>query len=146
MGNYSINYFEILGLQPNATMQEIKAAYRRLAQKWHPDHHQGESASDIAYAEQMFRLITKAYQVLMGSAEAEQQDPAGNAGSEAAQGESSSEGSHANTFMTILKYVAILAVVAFVLWLVVKILNFIVSVLIGIAIIALIIFVVMHVV
>ena len=33
MGNYSINYFEILGLQPNATMQEIKAAYRRLAQK-----------------------------------------------------------------------------------------------------------------
>ena len=100
-----------------------------LPKKWHPDHHQGESASDIAYAEQMFRLITKAYQVLMGSAEAEQQDPAGNAGSEAAQGESSSEGSHANTFMTILKYVAILAVVAFVLWLVVKILNFIVSVL-----------------
>ena len=48
----------------------------------------------------------------MGSAESEQQDPAGNAGSEAAQGESSSEGSHASTFMTILKYVAIDLIIA----------------------------------
>ncbi len=126
-------------------MPEIKAAYRRLAQKWHPDHHQGESASDIAYAEQMFRLITKAYQVLMGNAESEQTDSADNGGSETAQSETSSEGSHDNTIATILKYVAIFALVALGLWLVVKILTFIVEVLAGIAIIALTIFVLMHV-
>ena len=109
MTNYA-TYSEALRLHINTAKQEIKAAYRRLAHKWHPDH---------------------------------QGDPAG---SEAAQGESSSEGSHASTFMTILKYVAILAVVALGLWLIVTIFKLLLEAVTGIAIIALIIFVARHVI
>ena len=65
MYTYTIDYYEVLGLSPNATVTEIKAAYRRLAMRWHPDRHQGESESDIAYAEKMFKLVNEAYQALM---------------------------------------------------------------------------------
>jgi curved DNA-binding protein CbpA len=37
--------YEVLGLQHNATEDEIKAAYRRLAMKWHPDKNPSPDAT-----------------------------------------------------------------------------------------------------
>lgn len=53
------DYYEILGLSPKATDEEIKAAFRRLALRYHPDKNPGDRAS-----EERFRLINEAYSVL----------------------------------------------------------------------------------
>lgn len=50
------SYFAILGISPNATVDEIRSAYRRLAKEYHPDHYTGGSAR--------FRDIQEAYSVL----------------------------------------------------------------------------------
>jgi len=52
------DYYEILGVTRSASPEEIKAAYRRLAQRFHPD-----TSSDPG-AEDRFKEITLAYQVL----------------------------------------------------------------------------------
>jgi len=52
------DYYEILGLTRSASPEEIKAAYRRLARRFHPD------ASADPGAEDRFKEITLAYQVL----------------------------------------------------------------------------------
>jgi molecular chaperone DnaJ len=53
------NYYEILGVDKNATQEEIKKAYRKLSLKWHPDKNQGSKE-----AEEKFKEISKAYQIL----------------------------------------------------------------------------------
>ncbi|MCF0243110.1 MAG: DnaJ domain-containing protein [Treponema sp.] len=53
------NYYEILGVQKNATTDEIKKAYRNLAFKYHPDRNPGDKV-----AEEKFKKITEAYDVL----------------------------------------------------------------------------------
>lgn len=53
------DYYEILGLQKNASEEEIKKAYRKLAFKYHPDRNPGDAA-----AEETFKQITQAYDVL----------------------------------------------------------------------------------
>ena len=50
------SYFAILGISPNATVDEIRSAYRRLAKEFHPDHYAGDS--------KRFRDIQEAYSVL----------------------------------------------------------------------------------
>jgi molecular chaperone DnaJ len=53
------DYYEVLGLDRNATKDEIKKAYRRLALKYHPDKN-----PDKKSAEEKFKEISEAYAVL----------------------------------------------------------------------------------
>jgi len=53
------DYYEILGVPRNATQEEIKKAYRRLAMKYHPDRNRGNKE-----AEEKFKEINEAYAVL----------------------------------------------------------------------------------
>jgi molecular chaperone DnaJ len=55
------NYYEILGLSEGASQEEIRKAYLKLAQEWHPDKHQ---KGDIAGAEEKFKDISEAYENL----------------------------------------------------------------------------------
>ncbi len=52
------NYYEVLEVTPNATSDEIKAAYRKLARKFHPDVNKAQDAVEI------FKEITLAYETL----------------------------------------------------------------------------------
>ena len=53
------DYYQTLGVSRNATDEEIKSAYRKLAKKYHPDHNQGDKD-----AEEKFKAINEAYEVL----------------------------------------------------------------------------------
>jgi DnaJ-class molecular chaperone len=54
------NYYEILEIDKNATIDDIKKNYKKLAFKWHPDKNQDNKAE----AEKKFKDISKAYQIL----------------------------------------------------------------------------------
>jgi len=53
------DWYEILGVRPDATQKEIKKAYRDLAKKYHPDKNPGDQE-----AEEQFKKVTKAYEIL----------------------------------------------------------------------------------
>jgi len=58
------NYYEILGIDKNASEQDIKAAYRKLASKWHPDRFANEPDDKKKEAEEKFKEINEANAVL----------------------------------------------------------------------------------
>lgn len=55
----SKDYYEILGVEKDATEKEIKSAYRKLAVKYHPDKNAGDAS-----AEARFKEVAQAYEVL----------------------------------------------------------------------------------
>src|ERR1700689_2819668 len=56
------DYYKILGAGKNATDEEIKKAYRKLARQYHPDRNPGDKA-----AEERFKQISQAHDVLSDS-------------------------------------------------------------------------------
>ncbi len=71
------DYYEILGLGRNATNDELKATYRKLALKHHPDRNPGDKE-----AEEKFKEAAEAYEVLRDSEKRNLYDQFGHAGLE----------------------------------------------------------------
>lgn len=63
------DYYKILGVTKNASANQIKQAYRNLAKKYHPDRN-----PDSKHAEQRFKDITEAYEVLSDPAKRRKYD------------------------------------------------------------------------
>ncbi len=55
----SLNYYEVLGIDPKATAKQIKEAYRTLARRYHPDLNPADNDSA-----DKFRIINEAYRIL----------------------------------------------------------------------------------
>ena len=53
------NLYSVLGIQKDATLQQIKTSYKKLALKWHPDKNDGSEE-----ATEKFKKISEAYAVL----------------------------------------------------------------------------------
>jgi len=69
------DYYSVLGVSKQATTAEIKKAYRKLAQKFHPDRN-----PDDKQAEERFKEITEAYAVLSDPQKKQQYDQFGDSG------------------------------------------------------------------
>jgi molecular chaperone DnaJ len=71
------DYYEILGVQRNATDDVLKASYRKLALKYHPDRNPDDKA-----AEDKFKEAAEAYEVLRDPEKRGLYDQFGHAGLE----------------------------------------------------------------
>ncbi len=69
------DYYKILGLNKNASEENIKKSYRKLAMKYHPDHTKGDKS-----AEEQFKKISEAYAVLSDKEKRKQYDTFGATG------------------------------------------------------------------
>lgn len=74
------DYYEVLGIQKDATEADIKKAYRSLAKKYHPDMNK-EAGSDVKFKE-----VQEAYEVLSDTTKRSSYDRFGHAGMEGANG------------------------------------------------------------
>ncbi|TRM12751.1 molecular chaperone DnaJ [Lentibacillus cibarius] len=70
------DYYEVLGVDKNASKDEIKKAYRKLARKYHPDVSEEENASE------KFKEAKEAYEVLSDEQKRAQYDQFGHAGAQ----------------------------------------------------------------
>jgi molecular chaperone DnaJ len=74
MSNSAKDYYETLGVSRNATQDEIKSAYRKLALQYHPDRNKSPDA------EGKFREMSEAYAILADQEKRRQYDTAGREG------------------------------------------------------------------
>ncbi|HEY5792015.1 MAG TPA: J domain-containing protein [Chthoniobacterales bacterium] len=75
------DYYEILGVSKGASEEEIKSAFRKLARKYHPD-----VATDKKTAEEKFKELNEAYEVLSDPAKRQKYDAYGQDWEHAGQG------------------------------------------------------------
>jgi molecular chaperone DnaJ len=71
------DYYDVLGVPKNATDEDIKKAYRKLAMKHHPDRNQGDGATK---AEERFKEAKEAYEMLSDPHKRAAYDQHGHAG------------------------------------------------------------------
>lgn len=74
------NYYEILGLQKDASEKDIKKAFRTLSLKYHPDRQNGKSEAEKKAAEEKFKEIAEAYGILSDKEKKAQYDTYGTVG------------------------------------------------------------------
>ena len=68
------DYYEVLGVDRNATPDEVKKAFRRLARQYHPDHNNADGA------EARFKELGEAYEVISDLEKRSAYDRYGHAG------------------------------------------------------------------
>lgn len=68
------DYYKTLGVDKNASTEELKKAYRKLAMDHHPDRHQGDKTQEAKFKE-----INEAYSVLSDAKKRANYDRFGNA-------------------------------------------------------------------
>ena len=76
------DYYEVLGVNKNATPDELKKAYRKLALQYHPDRNPGDKE-----AEEKFKEAAEAYDVLSNPDKKARYDQYGHAGVDGAYGQ-----------------------------------------------------------
>ena len=69
------DYYEVLGIQRDASESDVKKSYRRLAMKYHPDRN-----PDNAEAEAKFKEAKEAYEILSDPQKRSAYDQFGHAG------------------------------------------------------------------
>jgi len=74
------NYYSILGINRNASEDEIKKAFKKLAMQLHPDKQQGKSETEKKAAEEKFKDVNEAYSVLSDKDKRKQYDLYGTVG------------------------------------------------------------------
>ncbi|HYF52229.1 MAG TPA: molecular chaperone DnaJ [Planctomycetota bacterium] len=75
MASTKRDYYEVLGVKRDASQDEIKSAFRKLAKQWHPDRNPEKKAE----AEEKFKEIAEAYAVLSDEQKRQQYDQFGHA-------------------------------------------------------------------
>src|SRR5579875_341992 len=68
------DYYEVLGVPKDATLEQIKASYRKLAMQYHPDRNKSK------HAEEKFKEISEAYAVLSDESKRSEYDRFGHEG------------------------------------------------------------------
>jgi len=67
------DYYEVLGIERTATVEEVKRAYRQMARRYHPDVNPGDHS-----AEEQFKEIAEAYEVLSDESKRQMYDRFGH--------------------------------------------------------------------
>ena len=81
------DYYDVLNVSKNASKEDIKKSYRRLAMKFHPDRNKNDAS-----AEKKFKEVKEAYEVLNDNSKKETYDRFGHEGLNRAGGSAGTEG------------------------------------------------------